>query len=175
MITTQNQFVGELNIILQENCGVDNTLKYFIDKYEPEILRKVVGQKFYNDILAALEVEPLDAEFDKLINGGSFDIDGVAYHFRGLKWITAGIIYYWYHRNNAYNTAQTGGTKPTYTSGLESVSMGFKMRQAFNEAIDLIDDGKCNTPTLKNFLENSDFENYEVCLYENKIMGLQWL
>jgi hypothetical protein len=174
MITLQNQFKGELNIILQENCGVDLTLKYFIDKYEPEIIRKVVGQKFYNEILAALAIIPLDAEFNKLINGGSFTIDGVAYHFRGLKWITAGIIYYWYQRNNVYNVAQTGGTKPTY-SGLEPVSMGFKMRQAFNEAIDLIDDGRCDTPTLKNFLENSDFENYEVCLYDKKIMGLQWL
>jgi len=49
-ITQQSMFVGELEVILSDNCAPDQRLQYFIEKYEPQILRKILGQKFFNSL-----------------------------------------------------------------------------------------------------------------------------
>jgi len=167
MITTQSQFTDELNVIVDKDCAIDKRLKYFIDKYEPLILKKILGQEFYN----ALQVQlagTLSGEWAVLVNGGDYTIDGVTYQFKGLKWITAPIIYYWYHRDNAYEVANTRATSPK-REGFDSVSMGFKMRQAYNEAYDITSELHCfldNTTTLPT--------TYEKNYYGAKINGLQW-
>ena len=169
-ITTQSLFVGELDIVLDDSCGTDERLQYFIEKYEPQILRKILGQKFFNSLQTELTAG-LSGEWAVLVNGGNFDIDGVTYQFEGLKHITAGFIYYWYHRDNAYNVAQTGGTIPTRTDAVNK-SMAFKQFKAWNASVELID---CGDYSLKSFLEHSNLEDYEVNLYGVKIKGLQWL
>tara|TARA_Y100000385_G_scaffold279249_1_gene328672 strand:- start:742 stop:1260 length:519 start_codon:yes stop_codon:yes gene_type:complete len=169
-ITQQSMFVGELEVILSDNCAPDERLQYFIEKYEPQILRKILGQKFFNSLQTELN-SGLTGEWAVLVNGGDFSIDGVTYQFEGLKNITAGFIYYWYHRDNAYNVAQTGGTLPMRKEATNK-SMAFKQFTAWNKAVELID---CGDYSLYSFLENSSLEDYEVNLYGLKIKGLQWL
>jgi hypothetical protein len=170
MITKVNQFVNELNIAI-EDC-TNGRVKAFIDKYEPIIVRKVVGDKLYNEIQAASE--PYTGEMAVLLNGGTYTVEGVDYHFRGLKWITAGFIYYWYQRNNAYSVAQTGGQSPNFEVATAR-SMNFKMVSAWNQATELIGLNSCDTGTLKHFLTNSDFEHYCISNYEGgKIKGQGW-
>ena len=103
-ITQQNQFVGELNTVLDLNCTEDERLTWFIEKYEPQILRAIFGQEFYNSLQAEL-VAGLSGDWETLVNGGDFNINGVPHYFEGLKVITAGFIFYWYHRDNSYNVA----------------------------------------------------------------------
>ena len=86
-------FVGELEVILSDNCAPDQRLQYFIEKYEPQILRKILGQKFFNSLQTELN-SGLTGEWAVLVNGGDFSIDGVTYQFEGLQSITAGFIYY---------------------------------------------------------------------------------
>lgn len=173
MITTQDIFVGELNTILDFSCGQDLLMKKFIDKYDPQIIKDVVGQSLYNEIKTALE-NPLVGEMNTLINGGDYSVDGVAYHFKGFKHITAGFIFYWYHRNNAFEVAQTGGKSPSYASETPK-SMNFKMWSAWNEATALIGFKSNKTETLNHFLKNSDFV-YTLNEYKGgRIKGLQWL
>jgi hypothetical protein len=172
MITKVNQFVNELNVAT-EDC-TNGRLQSFINEYEPEIIKSILGQKMFNTINTA--VEPYSAELATLINGGAYTVDGVDYQFKGLKWITAGFVYYWYHRNNAYSVAQTGGQSPKFEVG-EVRSMSFKMMSAWNKATDLIGlRDKSETGTLYHFMINSSFTDYQVKYYKGgKIKGLQWL
>lgn len=171
-ITTQDLFVGELNTILDQNCAVDETLQYFIELYEPKIIKEILGQKFFNLLQTEL-AGSLSGDWDILVNGGNFtDSSGVVHQFKGLKYITASFIFYWYHRNNHYNAAQTGGSFPLREGGVVK-SMSFKQMSVWNSATELI---KSSDDSLKCFLDNSSLEDYCVNLYEGgKIKGLQWL
>lgn len=169
-ITTQDLFVGELNTILNTECSVDEVMDLFIKDYEPKILKKILGQEFFNALQTELG-SGLSGEWDVLVNGGDFTIDGVTHQFAGLKHITAGFIFYWYHRNNAYNVADTGASAPLRDGGVVK-SMAFKQRSAWNKSVELTSEG-CDS--LWSFLDNSSLDNYEKNNYGEKINGLQWL
>ena len=170
MITPTNIFVGEINVVATD-CD-NGRLQHFIDKYEPEILKEILGQELYNDVSNASSPT---GDLDILINGGSYTVDGIDYKFKGLKYITAGFIYYWYQRDNSYNVAQTGGSKPKFENST-TISMGFKMAQAWNQSTELIGYGKCNkkTETLRHFLTNSSITNYKIKNYKGGKINMQW-
>lgn len=169
-ITTQDLFVGELNTVLDTGCTNDERLTHFIEEYEPKILKKILGQKFFNLLQAELS-GGLAGDWDVLVNGGDFTKDGVTYQFLGLKPITARFIFYWYHRNNHYEVAQTAGSMPLRKDSVVK-SMAFKQMKAWNDAVDLIEN---ENDGLWQFLENSTLDDYELNTYGAKIRGLQWL
>lgn len=173
MITKQEQFIGELNTILDNDCAVDARLKYFIDKYDRVIIREIVGVQLYNEIKLALD-NPLTGEMAILINGGNYTVDGIDYEWVGLKEITAPFVFYYYHRDNSYNVAQTSGTLPTYENSTIA-SMGSKMRKVWNEATELIGYKTDKVETLHHFLKNSTFEDYDIKEFKGgKIQDLGW-
>ena len=61
--------------------------------YEPILLRGAVGTEYYEGITEALEMQPYtpgspdtaEAEYQKLISGYDYDLDGVRYNWPGLK------------------------------------------------------------------------------------------
>lgn len=172
-ITTQDLFIGELNTIFNSTCATDELLTNFIEKYEPRILIDILGNDFYVQLQTALD-SPLTSKWDILVNGGSFNIDGVAHYFQGLKYITAAFIFYHYHANNSYTPSQTAASIPNLENSTTK-SMGFKMMTIWNDATEQIGYA-CAGNNLRGYLENADFEGFEINLYKGgKIKGLQWL
>jgi len=172
---SQDIFIGELNIIINTNC-TDAYLQSFIDKYEPEILINIFGIEFYNELVAAMNVNPIASKWSILWNGGTYVVGGVNYPLRGLKYVVASYVYYWYHRENAFNVDQTGASLPKLDNAYNQ-SMNFKMMSRWNEAVDMTGT-KLNPKwgTISHYLLNGEFENYKINTYKGgKIRGLQWL
>ncbi len=152
-ITEQEQFVGELSLILSQKCDEDPRLKYFIESYEPEILRDLLSDDFYNELQIQLD-DPLTGDWTTLVNGGDFVYCGKSHHFKGLKYMTARYIYFYYQRDNATVTSSNAENQPKQENSLNMGNM-VKQRTNWNKAFNQVE-------VLKKFLSSTDFENYKV-------------
>lgn len=78
MILDGTYFQGELYLPLIKNKeeveGLaemmqtigENTLEWFIAKYETEFLKKILGEKLYSNFIAGLKVDPIDPKWEAL-------------------------------------------------------------------------------------------------------------
>lgn len=78
-------FNGEINIPNTDKEAVADLLTQFIDKYEPELLRKVLGYGFYKDFMIGLEGAPIAQKWVDLLMGKDYtDQQGRARRWRGV-------------------------------------------------------------------------------------------
>jgi hypothetical protein len=166
-ITTPSQFIGELNVV-QNSCN-DELLQYYIEQNETELLVHILGAKFYSKLQTELLSLPLTGEWKTLVNGGEYSANGYPHYFKGLKEITARLIYLYIQKDQAIYTTANGGLKVNAEAG-QSTSVDGKVCANWNKAVSLIGVPTCSMPirsgTLKHFLESSELEDYCLKTYK---------
>lgn len=143
MLINRTYFVGELNITPK-----DETLDWFINKYEPEFLSHALGVKLYADFKSAINASP-----SPVLSQIWIDIrDGVEYEnrlFRTVRWdglVQAGprspianYVYFKYMKNAASQTTSMG-EKIGAAENATHVHNNEKMISAWNEMCDWVYD-----------------------------------
>lgn len=94
MIVNSSYFIGDLYLSqiggeTSEFSQTKDEFNYFIDKYEYEILNLGLGVELYNDFVSNLQpdgtlIVGADEKWNKLLNGTSYEKNGVNYFWRGL-------------------------------------------------------------------------------------------
>jgi len=102
-IITPSIFAGGEQAIAQlSNAGVNQNVQSFIDEYEPEFLKELLGVDLYNEFVAGLAVTPVE------------DIDPKWIALRDemdLKLMIKCYVYYWYMTNLTTTSAGTSEVK----------------------------------------------------------------
>jgi len=152
-------FVYDINL----PAGTYSELANVIARYEPEILKRLLGYELYKDMVA----NPSDARWVAFISGVEYTVD---YDGRDqiIKWnglinndkisLIAYYVYYWYLRNQASITNNVGEIKPSQENSFNAESVA-KAMNAYTRLIDLYGcAGQSELiPSAYNFLnENED-------------------
>ncbi len=77
-------FNGEINIPNTDKPAVKDLLQQFIDKYEPELLSRVMGVSFYNAFIAGLGEATVPQMWQDLLMGKGYSYYGRDYQWRGI-------------------------------------------------------------------------------------------
>jgi len=169
-ITTPDQFIGEISV--STNSCNSEKLQYYIEQHEPTILLHILGGKFYH-LLQEESGSSLTGDWDILVNGGLYSYEDYELPFKGLKVITAKLIYFYIQRDLAIQATANGGIKIKTEAGLVDTTEG-KAVYNWNDAVNIIGLPRCGKNTtegsLYHFIQNSEFKEY--CL---KSYGLCWL
>jgi len=90
-----------------------STLSDYITRYEPEILRRLLGETLYQ-LVAAYDAESSDQRIIDLVAGKDYTVGDYTVSWKGLINTTdyisliAYYVYYWYVRDKISNLATTG-------------------------------------------------------------------
>lgn len=135
-LTNSSYFVGEYKIqnLSTSSSGVAAAvvavttadLDWFIDKYEPIYLKMVMGDDMYDEFIAGLAADPIDAKWtalrDKLIDSTKKISPIVAY------------IWYAYKHDKLTHSSEMGELKPnTENASIQSATR--KMIDAWNDSM----------------------------------------
>jgi hypothetical protein len=165
MLIDETYFVGAINIPNTDKIAVLERLTYFIEKYEPELLKALLGYGLWK----LWEVDPEEVPFDGITLGAEYtDYAGRLQKWQGLT-ITDGtdspyslIAYYIYYHWMRDQASQTTGIGEVKSKGENSdpASPVLKMVNAWNEMSAWIYD-------LTTFLNRSQetFPEWDPALY----------
>lgn len=165
MIISTDIFKGAISVPYNSrDTGEYKALVQSINLHEHEFYIKVLGKMYPNYVLGVQNGTP---KYLKLKNGGEFDLDGIMMPFVGLDYLCAMYIYF-HHTYNASETSNNGEVQIT-----ERVNADYKRVEIWNTLVNLIGGfGDCITetyqPTLRNFLEYGDYENWQITDFEHK-------
>lgn len=132
---TVNYFVGELFVPNIVGTSVVNTvnannLKWFIAKYEPEFVEKLLGSVLYQQYLDGLAADIPAAKWLAL-KGKIYVVDTINDAYLSPA---AGYVYYHFMRDHITLTTSMGEIKPKGESGVPtSTSNTMKMVRAWNQ------------------------------------------
>lgn len=130
-------FIREISLPVGANSNIDS----MISRYEPEILKMLLGYELYELMIAT----PLDVRFDRLINGYEYDVE---YNNRTtkVKWnglvnddkisLIAYYVYYRIMRDENTFTGSVGEFKPIQENS-SNANPSLKMKTAYNLGVDL--------------------------------------
>lgn len=136
MALTAAYFVNELlvpGVVGGSYAQVENLtmLESFIAKYEPEFLKRILGEQLYAEYAAAIALSPT--------SGAWFDLNAQLYQTTPFyQSPAANYVYFKFWKHNATVTAAQGETQAKFENS-ELVSIGAKMVRAWNEMCDLSD------------------------------------
>jgi len=126
-----SDFVGDRSIPNSGDRNVMDRLNWFIEKYEPDCLYKVLGWELYNLVLNPY-VE--GGEIDDLINGTDYLYQDSVYYWPGIKPMIVDYVYYHYMNDAA--TANSGkGVIIPKSEMTFNISSAQKMIDAWNEFV----------------------------------------
>ncbi len=80
----RSYFIGELNIPGSDRTPVGEELDWFIAKYEPEFLRRLLGLNLYNAFISGLQESVIAGKWTNLLSGAAYTANGVNKLWRGL-------------------------------------------------------------------------------------------
>jgi len=141
-------------------------LDQLIEKWEEEILIKILGERMYNEYLA----NSGSAFYSGLINGTTYQVDGIDFVYEGMIPVFIRIIYYWWQRNSETRIGNEGNYIPSYENSVKTVP-GATMEEAFNEAVNKIKNNRQYSPTVYHYIDNEytgsiwDFTEFEKVTY----------
>lgn len=163
-IITPIDFKGERVIGQVENATVRANVQWFIDKYEPDFLKKLLGLTLYQEFITGLTPVPVEPP---TIPPTYEPIDPKWLSLRDetdLKQMLIDYVYYWYQRNNATNTGGVGEVKPK-ADNANSVSPAQKMVTAWNEMAEM----------ARLFdLDTATYPNWHRVYWRNWFFGCNW-
>lgn len=140
-ITTINDFIGENNIPDKATYG--ENLTWFITKYEPILLKKLLG----SDLATLLIASPADARFAAIITPY-------------LKPAIVDYVYWFYLKDQGIQLTSLGASQSKKKNAI-TVSPYPKMVRAWNEMADL------NRQLYKYLIDNSvTYPEFKPCLPE---------
>lgn len=128
-------FIGQITIAQVETPPVSENLQLFIEKYEPEILRKLLGKDFYRAFVNGLQAPTPEQRWIDLRNGVEDEWMGFTNDLK--QSIIANYVYYWYTRDQASQTVGMGESLPK-AENAERFSFANKQVRAWNEMVDWI-------------------------------------
>lgn len=138
---TINDFIGEVNLDLSNDSNVQAHFEAMATQVENDILRDLLNDKLYNDLIADLSGGvPVSAKFLQLVNGTSYVTDyGETVIYDGLKRMLKYFVYAFYMDNQwSFNSSVGQMTAKNENSDLVSRSDLRKIRKlAHNKAIKL--------------------------------------
>lgn len=135
-LVTNLMFVAEINIPNNTSPEVVETINWLINKYEPEILEKLMGYELYGAYIS----NPEDQRIVDLISGVEYvKDDGTLAQWKGLKQsstvsILANYIYYQWQ---VFNVVKQGGQNTVIPKGAMSINISpnIKMIKAWNDLV----------------------------------------
>jgi hypothetical protein len=130
-------------------------LNELITYYEKIILTKILGEIEYNAYIAA----PTDQEWVDFVDGVEYINDTITYVYPGIKPVLTKFMYYYWQVDAAQNLGEKGSLNPTLLNS-QKVIPAEKMTRAYNEAVDLIKNGRTYSPTVYNFLLHYQDDDY---------------
>ena len=138
MLVNPSYFYGELYVVQTEAQDVQARLAAFIAKYEPRLLRLLVGDALCARLEAYSEAEKVDEHETEPPDGwpaGVVVADARLDRLSDLlRPILAGYIYFYYRRSAATVTTGAGEVEPEAENG-RTVSPIYKMVGAWNDAV----------------------------------------
>lgn len=119
------------DIILPEE-KYDEPIQSFIERYEPEILKKLFGYELYK-LISADEV--VDQRLIDLIDGAEYTVNDHTYKWIGLKndeniSLIAYYIYYWVRRNKISETTSFSEVENAHENAV-NVGASMKIQNAW--------------------------------------------
>ena len=113
----------------------------FITKFEPEILKKVLGYDLYAVFIAALAGTPA-SKWTDLRDGADYDVSGITYEWRGLINTEKDslIAYYVFYKYTfmGMNTNSGVGIKMTNSENSTITDKRYVQIYAYNRMVDMI-------------------------------------
>lgn len=118
------------------------TISDYIDRYEPEILRKLLGETLYQDVAAYDPLTSSQAIID-LVAGKDYTVGDYTVSWKGLintdDYISliAYYVYYWYVRDQISRLSVTGFVSNTHENAQNAspakhlASVWYKMRELY--------------------------------------------
>jgi len=159
--------------ITENNLPVDNiNIQSFIDKHEPEILKKIFGYALYKDFIDGLAVLPTpDQKWLDLRDGSEYTYDGELNKYEGIQNIIADWVYYWITRSEK-TTATDSGIKRANVMNMENTDPKSRQVYSYNEMVDQI--VLLNEFILANNESVADtYENYETATFKkNNVLNI---
>lgn len=110
-LITTDYFVLDINV--PNVSGTYANISDYIDRYEPEILRRLLGETLYQDV-AAYDAETSSQAIIDLVAGKDYTVGDYTVSWKGLINTTdyisliAYYVYYWYVRDQVSRLATTG-------------------------------------------------------------------
>lgn len=129
MIIDASVFVGEISIAGTDSPVTSANLDAFIAKYEPKVLKMLLGTALYEELLVGLAEDPIPSKWSDLKTT--------------VTPIVANYVYYWYIRDQVTRTTGVGNVKPKTENGSVSGD-GLKQVRAWNEMAELCVDFNLN-------------------------------
>ncbi len=121
MIAQVSDFEFELEIPHTDTDKVEQELTVFIEKYEPKVLKMLLGNVLYADYLTNIDSDPIP---DKWVSLAA-----------QAKPVILGYVYYWYMRNTNTVTTSVGEAKGKAQNSTVVNSVE-KMVSNWNQSVD---------------------------------------
>ncbi len=140
MIIDKSYFIGEISIAQLGSIPVQDALTLFIDKREPEYLKKALGYAFAKLFSDGLAADVVEQRWTDLLEGAEYDDceditrEWMGFQNDGKQSPIANYIYYWYQRDNITFTASVGEMAGK-AENATSVSPAPKMIRVWNEMV----------------------------------------
>lgn len=143
-LITYNNLKVPFNVFAADGNDYFNQL---LDNYQPEILRKILGEiEFYD-----LDQNETDAKWSAFISGDNYTVNSVVYDYKGIKPILAKFMYYYWQRETASILGEKGNLYNDSGKIKQIVPRG-RMVNAYNKACFEINNNTLNYPTVYHFL-----------------------
>jgi hypothetical protein len=140
MIVEFDIFQGEIEIGQLESPAIQQTVKWFIDKYEPVFLREQLGGKLADELIDGLSQLPVAEKWETLAGW--------------LKFPAAEFIYCKYMRDKGVETAGEGVVKTMVETAKKASPWDDKIIKAWNEMIDYMTYLNCK------IINSGDYPDY---------------
>lgn len=85
----KSYFIGELNLPRTSNALVEERLTHFIEKYETDLLEKILGFELYAAFIAGVQEDTIEQRWTDLLFGTTY-CDG-KHRWKGLVWLSSGV------------------------------------------------------------------------------------
>jgi hypothetical protein len=162
--TDLTYYINDINIPA-EKFGSDNYVSV-INRYEPEILKKLLGHRLYT----LMEASPTDTRFTALINGAEFNFDyqgqTIYAKWDGLlnsKKISLLSYYVYYMDRNETEQFNSGaGQVSSSTENSTRVDVRPKLIHTWNKMIDLYGLTPWNLVYCDGWINQNNYEHYNI-------------
>ena len=154
---------GKLQIIgaNEPTTGEGKRLISIIENNEKNFLYSLLGG-MASDYMSGLNESTIDQKWVDLRDGAEFTLNGKTVKFQGLNYIEA--HYMW----GLYNELVTETTRNGEMPIVDSVNNSYKQVLIWNDMVDLISNNLEYVPSLANFLDAGDYQDYTVLKLEYK-------
>lgn len=136
--------------------ATESLLNDLIEFYQPEILRKILGELEYQNMVTDSNT---DGTFDSdkwtyFVEGTTYTEGGVDYVYKGVKPVLCMFIYYYWQRETVSTIAERGAVKAEYSKIVPVVPAG-KMAMVWNMAVDIVYNTDTYYPSVYRYLSDA--------------------